>query len=247
MILLLYFVLPPLAAAAAGLFVFLWRRRHRQPMPARLGFATAALMFAVFPLPTHGGLTCWGMIALQSAFDALRAPNSSHERLPPPRQQRFVGPLPIEAGELSVGQWQAVHSAGSEPAWLDTVSGLVFDQALPWSDADWPDLQTAREACARRAPSGHWALPDAAELMLFERAGGEAVAPSGPQGRFAELWQPALGMALPQVTRGRAPGFALRCVALGPGAPGNGYSQQDIPLDEWNAHQLRKMGATAEP
>ena len=228
-----------LGLAAAG-FVGLRRagwRRSAWPLSALLALVVAAL----FPLPVHGGFVLLGEIAWRELRELTRAQREEHAAAARVRPARFAGALAYAEQHRDGDQWVRVRAEAGE-AWLDARSGLIFSPSEPWSaQTGWPDLDAAALACSDRAPRGYWNLPDAAEMLLFEQAGGERVSPSRREGRIAWAWEGDLGMNVPQVAIGAAPGFALRCVARSRSAPENGYQPDDIPLADWNAYQLRAL------
>lgn len=64
--------------------------------------------------------------------------------------------------------------------------------------------------------------------------------PGDGRSSLARMVDTDLRMDLPTRFAGRKPGYSLRCVARGPGAPLRGYISEDFPLTERNRFQLQK-------
>ena len=224
------------AAVFFGLRHLGWRRS------AWPGSVLAALVAAaLIPVPVHGGFVLSGQVAWRELREALDTRRETQARIVRLRPARFAGALAYTDAGRADGRWVRVRAEAGE-AWLETRSGLIFGPSEAWSDqAGWPDVDAASRACAERLPRGYWSLPDAAEMLLFDQAEGERVAPSRREGRIAVAWDADTAMNLPQIALGPASGFALRCVARSDTAPENGYQPDDIPLADWNAYQLRAL------
>lgn len=228
-----------------GVILIVALYRGLRPRGKGLALSAAGLLavaaIALLPLPGHGSFTLLGEVLWRAAGDLVERAQAPRDALRLRRAPRFAGTLPHTPEGSPIDGWQRV-AVGDAVAWLDTRSGLIFGASLFWTAAQaLPALDAAKAACQARPPRGFWALPDAAEMILFEQAGGARHLPHARQGSVYALWQPDLGIELPQYHVGPEPGFALRCVARSAGAPENGFSQADLPLEVWNAQQLRRL------
>jgi hypothetical protein len=219
----LLFVALYVAVVAGGSYAvvrLLARRFPRLRVPA----AAAALIvcgLAFTPVPIHGGFVFLLPELLSEGWRELRAEREEgvRERREERLASRFAGYL--EGAALSGG-------------WRDPASGLVWSETLQEVHAVDPEsLAQAKGACAQREPKGYWALPRDAEFYLLSKAGRA----SGAWLAEGFLWPEEV--SFPKLVRFEgAPRPQVRCVAVTPPAPLRGYLSSDIPLEEWNRHEL---------
>jgi hypothetical protein len=249
------FFLLILVAVAAGIFRGLRKRGWGQALIAS-GLATAFLGL-FFPIPVHGSFTFPFEIMLRDLRSERR--RVEHQETTDKREAfrlklaaRFTGPLTMTVGEPITEQFSSIASAGGTQGFYDVRSRLAWTPMLPIETAGAPpDLEHAKAFCAQIQPQGYWALPTEAELSLFWKAGGYLLSPLAAYGTAGLLESIDFQTEILSVRISQDGSYALRCVALGPGAPPPGYLSGDIPLDDWNAYQLQKVapgfGGRANP
>ncbi len=207
---------------------------------------TIGLLSLFYPIPIHGGFTFPGEILLHELkSERIQLEQSMKNEQKEAFQQklaaRFSGRLAFSAREKLSGQWSSFRTAVGITGWYDEQGGLAWTDMLQIeSSLSPPDLGRAKVFCAEVEPKGCWALPTEAELSLFWRAGGYKFSPLGGYGTVSLLENSDLQIEMPSIRISKNGTYAVRCVALGPEAPAGGYSTKDIPLEEWNAYQLRK-------
>ncbi len=232
-----------LGVAAA---VYLSLKRYGRTLAIFAGVVTLGLSGLFFPIPIHGGFT----IVLQELIDNYRNDQRLREheeaRLKESDflkalEKRFVASLPLEKLEQVSDNWVRVETGSDVNAWLDKKSGLIWTEPIRWNGPSRPSLEEAKSFCAGLTPRGYWALPTAAERVLFWQNGGEAISPTGSLGSIAPIIDSKLQMEFPQIDLGNRRGFAIRCVARSEGAPKGGYSKEDISLEIWNQYQIEAL------
>jgi len=223
---------------------YLWSRTRAGACFSVIGILTLGAL--LFPLPIHGGFTVLGLVFfeeisrqkqhLAETLDEKKDAAFEH-RL----EQRFSDRLPYSPLHNLSDPWDRIDVGYGLKAYLQKDANLIWTVPLLWEGAPpHPDLPSAREFCRNLSPRTYWDLPTEAELYHFWAAGGPSISPGSGHSSLAVLVN--LDMNLEILTRyaGSRAGIALRCVALGPGAPRTGYTQQDIPLTDWNRFQLSK-------
>lgn len=246
MFLLTFYGICVLIVIAVAAFIF-GRLKSRGVGRALLATGLGlALLLLFFPIPIHGGFTFPVEIMLAELRSERRRVeqterNERKEAFLKKLAARFRGPLALPAPEQPGEVLSSFSTAGGVQGWYDARSGLAWTDLLPLEGAGTPpDLERARAFCGDIEPKGFWALPTEAELSLFWKAGGYVLSPLGGYGTAGLLEDVDFQTELLSVRTSRNGTFALRCVALGPAGPPAGYLRGDIPLEEWNAYQLRK-------
>lgn len=246
MFLLIFYGTYVLIVIAVAVGIFRWLK-SRGIGRALLASGLSIVLFSLFyPIPIHGGFTFLVEVML-SELRSERArieQTERKERKEAFREKlaaRFRGQLALQAREQTAEQLSSFTTAGGTRGWYDGRSGLAWTDMLALEHTGAPpDLDRAKAFCAELEPEGLWALPTEAELSLFWKAGGYRVSPLAGFGTAGLLENVNLQTEMLTLRTSRNGRYALRCVALGPGAPAAGYSSRDIPLEEWNAYQLQK-------
>ncbi len=207
---------------------------------------TLALFSLFLPIPIHGGFTfpleiAWSELQHEKWQQDVERHDAKERAFRQQMEQRFAGRLTRYARSGEEGGWQRIQLRDGEAAWLDKQSGLFWlpPRVLQTTQANL-SLETATAFCQQQPPQGYWALPSEAELALLWQHDGLQLMPSSGQSGVALLFDTSMQLQLVTRYRGRVAGHALRCVALGNGAPRGGYSSSDIPLTLWNRFQLSK-------
>lgn len=245
-VLLLFYGIFAFIGVAAAALIF-WSLRRRGVGRALLGSGLAlALLALFFPIPVHGGFTFPVEIILHELRSERRRvdqqeTNEGKEAFRKKLAARFGGPLALPFRQDAAELLYPVVTAGGTRGFFDARSGLAWTDMLPLQPTGAPpDLAGAKAFCGQIEPKGSWALPTEAELSLFWKAGGYRLSPLADYGTAGLLENVDYQTELLSVRVSKAGAYALRCVALGPGAPAGGYLSGDIPSDEWNEYQLRK-------
>jgi hypothetical protein len=239
------FFLLILIAIAAWTFRSLRRRGLGQALLAS-GLAVAILGL-LFPIPVHGGFTFPIEIMLRELGSERhhaeqRERNDNREAFRKTLAARFAGTLTMTIGEPLTDLLSSISTSDGARGWYDARSRLAWTALMPVETAGAPpDLQSATNFCAHIEPQGYWALPTEAELSLFWKAGGYRFSPLAASGTASLIENADFQTVILALRASRDGTYALRCVALGPGAPTGGYSSGDIPLEVWNAYQIQKM------
>lgn len=235
-----------LIAAFVAALIFRWLRKRglgRALLASGLVLALAAMFF---PIPGHGVFIFPVEIMIQELRSERRRveqdeKSEKKEAFRRRLRARFAGPLAIPVRQDAAERFYSVQTADGARGWYDESSGLVWTDMRPLDSAGAPpDLARAGAFCGQIEPKGFWALPTEAELSMFWKAGGYNHSPLADYGTAGLLENVDLQTELLSVRVSRTGAYALRCVALGPGAPAGGYLSGDIPIDEWNAYQLSK-------
>lgn len=247
-----------------GLTVSTYRalRRRRRIVATGLSLLLLASLVLLWPVPIHGGITFLGEILYRELGSTLR----QHQR-DAQRQQtrdftqriaaRVAGPLSFTVIQPLSGSWSKVQLSGEGgaeiSAWHDSASGLLWSDWLPLqASAALPTLETARERCRRHPTSGYWGLATETENYYLWKADGEQQLPAAPASSIGQLLDPKTRLEMPiyhlktasnnqRQSRTGQPSFVVRCTARGRAAPQAGYLRKDIPLDQWNRFQMRRM------
>jgi len=246
MFLLMFYGIYVLIVFFVAASIFRWLKHRgigRALLASGLG---VALLSLVFPIPVHGGFTFLVEIMLSELrSERVHIEQKERKRRKEAFQEklaaRFRGPLALPVREQLTEQVSSFMTANGTRGWYDARSGLAWTDMLALERTGAPpDLDRARAFCADIEPKGFWALPTEAELSLFWKAGGYRFSPLADYGTAGLLENVDLQTEMLSLRTSRNGTYALRCVALGPGAPAAGYSSKDIPLEEWNAYQLQK-------
>jgi len=233
---------------AFGLALVTLRLCWRHTRFGALGAALAVLAVAalLFPLPIHGGFTIlgevlWNELAAQRDQVAVALDRSHDRAFTEHLEHRFAGDIAFRHARDLRPPWQLVEIGNGRRAFYQLDAFLVWSDLLTWNDApQHPNLAAARGFCRGLAPEGYWDLPTEGELYFFWVAGGTQVSRGYGHRSMAVIIDRDLRLEVPTYYAGTRPEFALRCVALAPGAPRAGYSQQDVPREAWNRFQLDK-------
>ena len=94
----------------------------------------------------------------------------------------FAGAVPYLEKERVSDNWSLVKTSDGMYAWLDRESGLIWSDPIEWTKPDPPRIEEAKAFCRSQSPDEYWALPTAAECLLFRENGGEEISPSGSRG-----------------------------------------------------------------
>jgi hypothetical protein len=246
MYLLVFFGIYVLIVAFVAAGIFRWLKNRGIGWALLASGLGVALLSLVFPIPVHGGFT----FPVEIMLSELRSKRVQIEQKESKERQeafleklaaRFAGPLVLPVREPLTEQLSSFMTAHGIRGWYDSRSGLAWTDMLPLERTGAPpDLDRAKAFCAAIEPQGSWALPTEAELSLFWKAGGYRFSPLADYGTAGLLENVDLQIEILSLRTSRNGTYALRCVALGPGAPAAGYSSKDIPLEEWNAYQIQK-------
>lgn len=246
-VLLVFYGVFVLIVITAAALVFRSHSKKRGTSRALLASGlTVVLLGLFFPIPVHGGFTFPIEIMLHELRSGRRLAeqevrNESKEAFRKKLAARFQGPLVMSVREQVTDQFSSITTQGGTPGWFATRSGLAWTDMLPLDiGSAAPDLERAKAFCAQIEPRGFWGLPTEAELSLFWKAGGYDVSPLSDYGTVSLLENIDLQTEMSSVRTSRSGAYALRCVALGPGAPVTGYLSADIPLPDWNGYQVQK-------
>lgn len=245
-VLLLYYGFLVLVVATVVALIFRSLRKRGRGTAWFASSLALALALMFFPILGHGTFTFPVEILIQelrSGGERVEQKGESEKKAAFRRKlrARFAGPLAFPVGHDTADRFYSIRTAAGERGWYDEGSGLVWTDMLPLeSTGAPPDLAQAKAFCGQIEPKGFWALPTEAELFLFWKAGGYGLSPLGDYGTAALLENVDFQTELLTVRVSKTFSYALRCVALAPGASPGGYLSGDIPIDEWNAYQLRK-------
>ncbi len=246
MFLVVFYGIYLLIVVAVAALIF---RSLRKKGVGRAGLASGlgvALLSLFFPIPIHGGFTFLAEVMLQELrSERVRVEQTvgseRKEAFVRKLAARFRGPLALPAREQATGPLSSFTTASGARGWYDARSGLAWTDMLELDRTGAPpDLDRASAFCAEVEPKGYWALPTEAELSLFWKAGGYRLSPLAGFGTVGLLENVDFQTEMLSVRTSRNGAFALRCVAIGPGAPAAGYLSGDIPLAEWNTYQIQK-------
>lgn len=246
MFILIFYGIYFLIVIAVAVSIFRWMKKRGTGVALLASGLSVVLLSLFYPIPIHGGFT----FLVEIMLSELRTERTRIEHMVKEERKeafreklaaRFRGPLAFPVREKVTEQWSSFRTAGGARGWYDAQAGLAWTDMLPLERTGAPhDLDRAKAYCAAQEPRGFWALPTEAELSLFWKAGGYRLSPLGGYGTIGLLEDIDLQTELLTIRISRNGTYAVRCVALGPGAPAAGYSKKDIPLEEWNAYQLRK-------
>ncbi|OGQ94189.1 MAG: hypothetical protein A2521_05870 [Deltaproteobacteria bacterium RIFOXYD12_FULL_57_12] len=246
MFLLIFYGIYVFIVVAVAVGVFRWLKKKGIGKALLASGLCVTLLSLFFPIPIHGGFTFLVeimLVELRSGLDRVEQ-NEKNERKEAFQEKlaaRFRGPLALPAREQVTAQLSSFMTANGTRGWYDAQSGLAWTDMLALERTGAPpDLEQAKAFCREFEPKGYWALPTEAELSLFWKAGGYRFSPLADFGTAGLLENVDLQIEMLSLRTSRNGTYALRCVALGPGAPAAGYSSQDIPLKEWNTYQLQK-------
>jgi hypothetical protein len=224
----------------------------------------------LWPVPIHGGITILGEILYRELGSALRQQQRDQARQQQTAYtqrlaDRVAAPLPFTVTQPLAGSWAKVQTAGGVSAWHDSSSGLLWSQWLPLpASAALPTLETARNRCRQQPPAGYWALATETENYHLWKAGGEQQLPAAPASSVAQLLDSKTRLEMPTYaikhtadnnrqnssqnrtqigsqSSARQRHFVIRCTARSPDAPVGGYNRSDIPLQQWNRFQMRRL------
>jgi len=256
-IFLLFYTVALLIILGGGVVVYLRLRRRHHLLGVLAGLFSSALLVVIWPIPIHGGFTFLGAIMLDELSDQWQRAEEKlvarkDERFLQGLETRFAGVIHYEGATVLAGDWSTVTLSGSDAAWLDNHSGLVWSEPqVLTTDNPLGALKAGKALCRDYAPAGYWALPTEAERYHFWRAEGQRYLPHKVSPAMGTIVDESMGMMLPSVslpTSGSANNreqgvtqLTLRCVARGPTAPVRGYIRSDIPLSEWNRYQVAKL------
>lgn len=256
-VILIFYLIALLIVLGTGIGVYWVFARRSRWLGAGLGLLLVAVLVLLWPIPIHGGFTFLGEVLYRELHQALEARQEvarqqEKQEFAQRVETRFSGTLNFGVTEALSGTWSRVLVDGTQPAWFEADSRMLWSDWLPFeADAALPSLPAAKARCQDYLPHGHWALVSEAENYLLWKSGGDKLLPRAPASSMSYLVDDDLGMEMPTYklrgsanNAGQQPGeyrqFVLRCVARGPGAPAGGYVRHDIPLDEWNRYQLSK-------
>jgi hypothetical protein len=256
-VILAFYVIALLVVMGAGIGVYWIFARHSRWLGAALGLLLVVVLALLWPIPIHGGFTFLGEVLYR---DLHRQHQARQEVAKQQKKQAFVerietrlsSTLSFSDAEPLAGTWSRVQVDGTQPAWYESDSRLLWSDWLPFkADAALPSLQAAKARCQDQPPLGRWALASEAENYLVWKSGGDKLLPTAPASSVSYWVDEDLGLEMPSYKlrhtsnnisqQGGTRPFVVRCVARGPGAPESGYLRKDIPLDEWNRYQLSKL------
>jgi hypothetical protein len=236
-----------LVAIASAVGIFRWTKKRGVGRALLASVLSVVFLSLFYPIPIHGGFTFLVEIMLSELHTRQ---NRLEQAVKEDRKEafrkklaaRFRGPLLFSVQEQQAAEpWHTFLREGGARGWYDTQAGLAWTDMLPLEPTGSPpDLDRAKAFCAGLEPRGFWALPTEAELSLFWKMGGYRLSPLGGYGTVGLIEDIDLQTEMLTIRVNRNGRYAVRCVALGPGAPAAGYSSKDIPLREWNAYQLQK-------
>jgi hypothetical protein len=200
---LLFYLVALLVVLGAGVGAFRIFARYSRLLGAGLGLLLMVMLVLLWPIPIHGGFTFLGEVLYRELDLALEAHQEvvrqqEKQELRQRLETRFGGPLDFSITEPLSGTWTQVLVEGSQPAWYESGSHLLWSDWLPFEpDAALPSLKLAKARCRSYPPEGHWALASEMENYLLWKSGGDHLLPGALTSSVSYMVDEQTGLELP--------------------------------------------------